>query len=555
MQLWKFPVCFGRTWLLLAVVAAVVPSVPGPLGAQSEVRIPSEALGAGGDLAQVLRQGAVLEQEERWVDALTHYEKAARGFPRDRTLQDRLTLAQIHCDIARRYTDVSFQQLASTLSWREAMDMYAEVLLKIQAYYVEEPNWQSMLWRGTASLDVALTKKEFLDVCLPDVPGARINAFRHELRRSVNTQQVSGHEDARAVVGQCSRTAANMLGLKPTAVVLEYVCGAVNDLDQYSSYLTGSQLDDIYDQIEGSFVGLGIEIRADQEGLLVTKTIPGGPAQRSGLQAGDCIIEIDGEPTREVPTDKAADRLKGMPGSTVELAVTKTGHQTERYRIRREHVEVPSVEKARIIDRAHGIGYFQLTNFQKSTNREVDAALASLRRQGMKSLIIDVRGNPGGLLTASVEVADQFVPEGLIVQTRGRSPHEDYDYRAHLVGTTNVPLVVLVDKETASASEIFAGAIRDHRRGVVIGQPTYGKGSVQGIFPLDVVKSGLRLTTAKFYSPSGRQISDQGVEPNVLVHEVARVTASGESLAQAPDYDPALAIALETMRRNAEVQR
>jgi carboxyl-terminal processing protease len=188
-----------------------------------------------------------------------------------------------------------------------------------------------------------------------------------------------------------------------------------------------------------------------------------------------------------------------------------------------------------MLDAAAGVAYFRISSFQKTTSRDVDAALWKLHREGMRSLVVDVRGNPGGLLNEAVEVADRFVMEGTIVATHGRSARENYDYKAHRVGTWRVPLVVLIDGDSASASEIFAGAIRDHRRGTVVGDRSYGKGSVQGIFPLRAIKGGLRLTTAKFYSPSGRAISQGGVEPDIRVQTVSKpvLDANGEPRAPA----------------------
>jgi carboxyl-terminal processing protease len=219
----------------------------------------------------------------------------------------------------------------------------------------------------------------------------------------------------------------------------------------------------------------------------------------------------------------------------------------------RQRVDVPCVEDAKILDRDRGVAYFRLTSFQKTTSRDVDAALWRLHREGMKTLIVDVRGNPGGLLTASVEVADKFLYEGTIVATRGRNEHEDYDYKAHRVGTWGIPLIVLIDDETASASEIFAGAIRDHGRGTVIGETSYGKGSVQGIFPLSSFRSGVRMTTARFFTPNGHPISGRGVIPHQVVsqddaHKLARPTRDG-TLIDGAESDPVLATGLQSARQ------
>lgn len=557
MQRWTLAIGFpwSRAWLL--ALLWVLSSAP-PAWTQDQIRIPAEAVEGRGQLDQIIHQGSQLEQEKRWIDALSLYEKAIRDFPQRRDLQDRLTLTQIHCDIARRYSDGSYQRLVESLDQQKSMDLYTEVLLKIQTHHVDEPNWQDMLWRGTANIDVAVTEKPFRDLHLPQATDEQINAFRHELRRSVNNRRVQGREDSRAVVALCGRTARQYLGLDPTAVVFEYVCGAISALDPYSSYLTGSQLDDVYSQIEGSFVGLGIELKSDDGALLIVKTIPGGPAAQAGIQGGDRIVEVDGQPTRNVTTEKAADMLKGEKGSTVAVSVLDTNHMLRHLNIRRDDVEVPSVEDAQIIDRTSGVAYFRLANFQKTTSRDMDAALWKLHRDGMRSLIIDVRGNPGGLLTAAVEASDKFVQEGMIVSTRGRSHREDFDYRAHRVSTWPVPLVVLIDNETASASEIFAGAVRDHGRATIIGQRSYGKGSVQGIFPLQVAKAGVRLTTAKFYSPSGKAISHQGVDPDVAVSPPTQTLKpdSGQPRGQGSQVqDPVLNAAVEHAKRQTVAQR
>jgi carboxyl-terminal processing protease len=218
--------------------------------------------------------------------------------------------------------------------------------------------------------------------------------------------------------------------------------------------------------------------------------------------------------------------LRGADGSQVEVVARNPAGETRRLSLTRRRVEVPSVEQVKIVDSQYGIGYFKLTSFQKTTSRDVDAALWKLHEQGMKYLIIDLRGNPGGLLKAAVDVADKFVFEGLIVSTRGRSPREDFDHKGEQAGTWRVPLILLIDHDSASASEILAGAIRDHKRGTVVGIKSYGKGSVQGIFPLTAANVGVRLTTAKWFTPSGQAISGQGIAPDVAV-QIAAKTVDG----------------------------
>jgi carboxyl-terminal processing protease len=243
--------------------------------------------------------------------------------------------------------------------------------------------------------------------------------------------------------------------------------------------------------------------------------IPRSPAEKAGIRDGDRITAVDGQPTSALSTDEAASLLTGAEGSIVRVTVA-TGNQPPRdIVVRRASVEVPSLEDVKILKPETGVAYVRIPAFQKTTAADLEEALWDLHRQGMRSLIIDLRGNPGGLLTASVEVADKFIADGGIVSTRGRSEQENFSYRAHRPGTWRVPLVVLIDGDSASASEIFAGAIKDSGRGKIIGARSYGKGSVQGIFPLGKSGAGARLTTAKFFSPLGHQISNVGITPDI----------------------------------------
>jgi carboxyl-terminal processing protease len=532
-------------WMLAGGAGAVV--------AQSQIRIAPPAAEADPiQINSLLERGQKLEDEHRWGEALGLYEDALREHPNDeinQALSPRHDLAKIHYDLARRYGDTSFLRAVATLPQKDALALYGEVLLKIQSHYVAQPNWQALVVRGTADLQVALAEPAFGKQNFRNQTPARLDAFRRQLDQLIHARTIHNRAEAVDTVAQAAQLAHHELDMAPTAAVMEYACGAMGALDEYSSYLTADQLNDVYSQIEGNFVGLGIELKAHDGALLIVKVISGSPADRGGIRAGDRITFVNNQATAKLSTDQAANLLQGEEGSPVAITAVGTKGSERRLTLRREHVDVPSVDDVQIIDREYGVGYMKLACFQKTTSRDVDAALWKLHREGMKSLMIDLRGNPGGLLTSSVEVADKFIEEGKIVETRGRSSLEDYVYTAHKAGTWRVPLVVLIDGDSASASEIFAGAIRDHRRGTIVGQRSYGKGSVQGIFPLTAAGAGVRLTTAKFYSPSGRPISHVGVQPDILVQRAAKPAEGQEPLASAAGQDPVIAAGLQAARR------
>ncbi|MEA1950710.1 MAG: S41 family peptidase [Planctomycetota bacterium] len=523
-------------------------AVPDPTSNGSVLLIEGTNSQRVAEIGDLLSQGRRLEVEDRWGEALSHYEDAIRVFPGEDSLRRRFDFSRMHYDLRRRYGDTSFCGAINRLTFEQALDLYTEVLLKVQTHYVDTPHWKELIERGGNSFDVALSEQAFIARHTPHAEQDTIDDFRHELRRELGPMVIGNYTDAREAVALAAGMAHRRLGIRPTSVVLEYLCGATNSLDVYSAYLTPDQLAEVYSQIEGNFVGLGIELRMDNDELVIVRVISGSPAQKAGIRDGDRIVAVDGQPVADMSTDEAANLLQGKVDTTVRLALAARQGAVRSVSVRRERVEVPSVDQVKIVDREKGIGYLRLTCFQKTTCKDLDDALWKLYRQGMRGgLVIDLRGNPGGLLVTSVEAVDRFVERGVIVSTRGRDVREGFTYSAHVPGTWRVPLAVMIDKDSASAAEIFAGAIRDHNRGTIVGAKSYGKGSVQGIFPLHGSQSGMRLTTAKFFSPNGRPYSLVGVKPDIQVHTVAKpIDESGTTDNQ---HDPVLAAAVNALKR------
>ena len=284
--------------------------------------------------------------------------------------------------------------------------------------------------------------------------------------------------------------------------------GMMQTLDPHTSYFEAKEYEDLRMQTEGRFGGLGIQISIRDNVLTVMTPISGTPASRAGIQSGDQIIRIDGVSTRGITSDRAVGKLRGEPGTEVRLHIRRQGESQDReYVIRREVINIKSVPFSGVLE--NGIGYVTLQQFSQEAGAEVERAVRELLRQNIRGLIFDLRHNPGGLLPQAIEVSEKFLPRRtLVVSTRGRVRNQNKEFHSSSgpVLPANIPLVILVDKASASASEIVAGAVQDWDRGVILGDTTFGKGSVQSVLQLDATNH-LKLTTAFYYTPAGRCIN------------------------------------------------
>jgi carboxyl-terminal processing protease len=295
--------------------------------------------------------------------------------------------------------------------------------------------------------------------------------------------------------------------------------GMLGSLDPYSQYIDSKHLEELKIETGGVFEGLGIEVVVKDGVLTVLTPIVDSPAFRAGVFIGDRIIKIDGKSTRNFTIRQAVEILRGEPHTKVTLTVLHKGEKDPvDITIERAKIQIKSTRGTRIVDKESKIGYVAVTGFQDNTITDLDASIEELEKQGMESLVLDLRFNPGGLLNIAVDMSDRFIKKGVIVSTKGRHKSQEHKYKAHRSGTyKNFPLIILVNNGSASASEIVAGAVKDHSRGLLLGTKTFGKGSVQSLIPIENKDTALKLTTAKYYTPSGTLIDGIGIEPDIKV--------------------------------------
>ena len=297
--------------------------------------------------------------------------------------------------------------------------------------------------------------------------------------------------------------------------------GMLSSLDPYSEFLDPDSRKELEVGTQGEFGGIGIEITIKDELLTVMTPIEDTPAWKAGLKPGDRIVKINAEPIRNITITEAVKKLRGKPQTEVSLTILREGQQGTQGRIFevkiiRDIIKVKDIKNVRILE--DNIAYIRLVEFRKNTPADMDASLAQLKKEGMDSLIIDLRNNPGGLLDVAVKVVDRFIPSGkVVVSTKGRLPSQNMEYKSSDGAKyLDIPLVIIVNNGSASGSEIVAGALQDYGRAVIAGVKTFGKGAVQSVLPLPD-GSALKLTTSKWFTPQGRLIHIQGITPDIVV--------------------------------------
>jgi carboxyl-terminal processing protease len=485
---------------------------------------PFAAAGEGAQIQRLRLEAEVHEKHGDWEKACEAYERILRLDPDQTGIKARYVNAVRRHWQGRRHRDDSYRAEVLSIEYGQAIHLYGVVrdLLLDQSLERKNLTPARLFHKGLEEFDHALADRHFRDQHIPLDSHYKVGAFRTLLQQTWGGHRPATRREALKQICEIALAAENYLRLNSSVVVMEFTCGACYALDEYTVYLTPAQLRELCTSLRGPMAGVGLAlVPAEENKVLVQQVDLGSPAARAGLNPGDQIVSIDKRAAASVPPEMLGALLEGPPGSSVELEVISPGLGLRTCTLRREAVLGPSVT----FELVDSIGHIRVTSFQESTLKEFDDAIARLSESGMKALILDLRGNGGGLFETAVEVARRFLPSGIIA-----TKHQ-LDDRANIVVTLceaknpaalTLPLVVLIDNDTASSAEVVAGALKDNRRATLIGEPTYGKGCTQYVLKLPDFKGGLpaggmRLTVAKVYSPKGLPYTGRGVLPDILV--------------------------------------
>jgi carboxyl-terminal processing protease len=311
--------------------------------------------------------------------------------------------------------------------------------------------------------------------------------------------------------------------------------GMLLGLDPHSAFISGADFDSLQDTTTGEFGGLGIEVSRQDDYILVISPIDGSPADRAGILPGDRIMQINGKPLRQLLPDEAAELMRGAPGTKVTVTISREGLDPFELQIIRDIVSINSV-RSRIINKSYA--YVRVSQFRGNTGEEFKNEIGQLIKgaEPIYGLILDLRNNPGGVVQSAVEIVDSFIEDGTIVYTEGRIDQANNEYLATKNSiNTELPIVVLINRGSASASEIVAGALQDHNRAIILGTRSFGKGSVQTVLPLAPDKA-MKLTTSLYFTPNGRSIQATGIVPDVIAEE-AFITKKSRDIRQYVESD------------------
>jgi carboxyl-terminal processing protease len=474
----------------------------------------SRATNAGSD-DRLLRDAGDLERKGDWRGAAEAYWKILGQNKLAPGARQKYLYCLRRLRLTDRHSDPYYRKCVQDLPLARSLTAYLDALGKIQANYVDRDRigLPELFRNGLDELGYAIADPVFRRLQIPGAGDEPVQAFQARLHEDWNEPPLRSLADVREVVKEIALAAQRSLGVRPSIVVMEFVCGACNTLDERSAFLPPSEE---YTSHLGQLNSLGMLVAtAADNSLAVERVALGSWAAQMGLKDGDRIVRR----TRKDDQDEV--------GPLVEIEVVSRG-ETIPHTLKLPE-SLPSVLDVGMLP--GGVGCLRLASFQKTTLPELEKALADLQMQGLRALILDLRGNPGGLFPVAVQVAERFLPDGIIVTTQGQVAAFNRTFESHSgMAAVDVPLFVLIDGETASAAEVLAGALKYNQRAMLIGSPTYGKGTIQTVLQLSD-GGGVRLTLARFFTPHGEPYNGVGVAPHLIESMRPREVAAGQARA------------------------
>jgi carboxyl-terminal processing protease len=483
---------------------------------------------------KALRQQAEFhEQQGEWDKACAIYESILR-LDRNPEIQARYQICLRRYWQVRRHSDFSYRKEVLSLDYGQSLRLYTMIrdTLLDNALDRKKADPGKLFQKGLEEFDNALGDPFFLQQYLPAVKPHEIRVFRNFLKKTWLSEAKLTRSQALKQLRDVALAAQNVLQLNCNVVLMEFACGACYALDDYTLYLTPNQLRELCDSLRGEYAGVGLTFRVNDNKLVINEIIPYSPAgevNNPPLAKDDQVVSIDKKPSAQMTPETAQELLEGPVGGTVELEVYSPAMPMRIVTLRRRTMFVPSVSYHMKNDR---VGYLHVACFQDTTVQEIEDALAALAKADMKALILDIRSNGGGLFEAAIDVARRFLATGIIASTQNSDPKFSTVFHARNPHALTLPLVVLIDGDTASAAEVLAGALKDNKRGRLVGQTTFGKGCTQCILKLPaapggVPTGGMRLTVARFFSPEGLPYTGRGVVPHVPAERLLMGSMSG----------------------------
>ncbi|MDO4627835.1 MAG: S41 family peptidase [Planctomycetia bacterium] len=510
-------------------------------------------------IQQVIRDGKRLEQECRWKNALMHYESAFRAVPTSEVLQSHYTRARVLCDIQKRYSMDSYIEAVGRMNGFQTRAFSEEFLRIFRSNYVHQMTYSDIFYREICCMEIALGNSTFCDRILPTWRKTEVEKFRQEMVKFSRSCVIQNQTDLQNAMVEISRRFKSKFNQNPSFLVLDGLLGFILTLDCYSEVLLNHQYQDLLTSVSGNMVGVGVEFRTENGITTISGLVPYSPAWKSDLQKKDIILGINDTPIQNWSLERVAEKMEGMQGEPIRLKVQTGNNPPRDVLLIREALTFSSIEHSMMIPDSENVGYVRLASFQFNSATDLHQALLRLKEQGMTKLVLDLRGNSGGTVPSAIAVSDLFLSGGVILQERNYERVRNH----HATMNTpweNLPLVVLINEKSASAAEIFAGAIQERNRGILVGKRSYGKGTIQTILDIPGSNFVMRLTTANFFSPSGKRYNYVGIKPNHEVYEVGKpIFEEMEDSLERPSRairedgysektgDPVLKIAMQTL--------